>query len=252
MLAALRLVTVERGIDPRSFALMPFGGAGGLHAAALAEQLGISRILCPRGSGVLSALGLAAAAPRRDVSRTVMMALAESTAASLQAAREPLIEAALDELGENAVRIRVRHELRYRGQSFELPVEEERTRGSPVVPLGPAELSEAFGEAHETRYGYRDMEAALELVNLRVSAWGAAPELRRSTGAAVPVPPEMRTLIFDGAPLPTRVFRSEPPAGARLEGPALCVLAGATLLIPPGWRGEVDEDGTIRLSCVVA
>ena len=73
MLAALRLMTVERGIDPRGFTLMPFGGAGPLHAVALARALGISRVLCPRASGVLSALGLAAAAPRRDVARTVML-----------------------------------------------------------------------------------------------------------------------------------------------------------------------------------
>ncbi len=72
MLGALRLITVERGIDPRSFALMPFGGAGPLHAAALARSLGIRTVLCPRASGVLSAVGLAAAAPRRDVARTVM------------------------------------------------------------------------------------------------------------------------------------------------------------------------------------
>ena len=73
MLRALRVMTVERGIDPREYALMPFGGAGPLHACALAAELGIERVVCPRASGVLCALGLAAAAPRRDVSRTVML-----------------------------------------------------------------------------------------------------------------------------------------------------------------------------------
>jgi len=247
MLAALRLVTVERGIDPRSFALMPFGGAGGLHAAALAEHLGISRVLCPRAAGVLSALGLAAAPPRRDVARTVMIAPGASSPAGLEAERGPLIAQALGELGEPAVRVRVRHELRYRGQSFELPVDEEREPGRPAAALGPQELREAFGEAHEARYGYRDAEAELELVNLRVSAWAAAPPLQR-TGAAVSGPPVSTTrVVFAGRALETRLFAGQPAAGTSLEGPALCTMAESTLLIPPGWVGEVDTDGTIRL-----
>ena len=91
MLGALRLLTVERGIDPRRFALMPFGGAGPLHAAAMATELGIGRILCPSASGVLCALGLAAAPPRRDASRTVMLDAAQLTRERLQAERDTLL-----------------------------------------------------------------------------------------------------------------------------------------------------------------
>ncbi len=139
--------------------------------------LAVSRVLCPRASGVLSALGLAAAAPRRDAARTVMLRGGSLSRASLAQDRDALIAEARGALGEAATRVRVRHELRYRGQSFELPVEEEREPGQSPR-LGPQELREAFGEAHDARYGYRDEEAELELVNIRASALGRAPKLR--------------------------------------------------------------------------
>src|SRR5205823_10235605 len=122
MLGALRLMTVARGIDPRGFALLPFGGAGPLHAAALADELGIARILCPRASGVLSALGLAAAPPRRDVSRTVLLSGDTLTVDRLASECAALLAQARDALGAPEARARVRHELRYAGQSFELAV----------------------------------------------------------------------------------------------------------------------------------
>ena len=128
MLGALRAITVERGIDPRGFALMPFGGAGPLHAAALARELGMRRILVPRASGVLCALGLAAAAPRRDAARTVMLTAESLNAERLAAERAALVARACAELREPAARVAVRYELRYRGQSFELGVEEEDLR----------------------------------------------------------------------------------------------------------------------------
>jgi N-methylhydantoinase A len=249
MLAALRLMTVERGIDPRGYALMPFGGAGPLHAAALADALGITRVLCPRACGVLSALGLAAAAPRRDVARTLMLAGAALSAERLQAAREELIEAACDALGTAPVRVRVRHELRYSGQSFELPVEEEVEIGAGRPPrLDPEGLRAAFAAAHEQRYGYRDEAGALELVNMRVSAWGPAPVLRPLAGGEVPAADGgTRSLVFAGETLQAAVLRGEPAPGAELHGPTLCALPEATLLIAPGWSGRVDEHGTIHL-----
>ena len=135
MLAALRLVTIERGIDPRGLVLLPFGGAR--HARlALAEQLGISRLLCPRASGVLSAVGLAAAAPRRDQARTVLLSGDSLTAERLLAEREALLAGAGAALGTALARARVRHELRYAGQSFELAVDEE-------LPVGEARAGEA-------------------------------------------------------------------------------------------------------------
>jgi N-methylhydantoinase A len=148
MLRALRVVSVERGRDPRNFALIAFGGAGPLHACELAEQLEIATVLVPEAAGVLSALGLVASDERRDRVRTHLC---------------PLDEAGeLPEEGEA--------DLRYRGQSFEL-----------TVALGSA-LAERFHAAHEERYGYADRERSLELVAVRTAEVRHAPELRLPRG----------------------------------------------------------------------
>jgi N-methylhydantoinase A/oxoprolinase/acetone carboxylase beta subunit len=156
MIRALRVVTVERGIDPRRFALLAFGGAGPLHAAAIAEELGIDRIVVPRAAGVLSALGLAAADRRRDTARSVLLR------------GEELTDEALGGLTGDADE--VTWDARYAGQSHELPL-----RG--VEPLGDA-VREAFAAAHEERYGYRDDEAEVELVTVRTAHVEPGPEVR--------------------------------------------------------------------------
>jgi N-methylhydantoinase A/oxoprolinase/acetone carboxylase beta subunit len=143
MVRALRVMTVERGVDPRGFALLAFGGAGPLHAAAIADELGMRRILVPRASGVLSALGLAAAERRRDRARTVFLHGPGLTAQAL----------AVDD-GDAA------YDVRYRGQSFELTV-----RGCGP---DPAAVREAFEAAHEERYGFRDDDGEIEVVTIRV------------------------------------------------------------------------------------
>src|SRR5437867_9610976 len=120
MARALRVVTVERGVDPRGFALMPFGGAGPMHAPALAEELGMERILCPRASGVLSALGLIASERRRDTARTVLLSGAALTAERIAAEVGELrksIGGGFEEAASETT-----YELRYRGQAFELAV----------------------------------------------------------------------------------------------------------------------------------
>ena len=143
MLRALRVVSVERGHDPRDFALVAFGGAGPLHACALAEELGIGTVLVPAAAGVLSALGLVASEERRDHVRSYVCPLEE--AGELPAEGEA--------------------DLRYRGQSFEL-----------TVPLG-ADLAGRFHVAHEERYGYADRERAVELVAVRTADVRPGPEL---------------------------------------------------------------------------
>jgi N-methylhydantoinase A len=244
MLGALRLMTVERGIDPRGFALMPFGGAGPLHAAALAGELGITRILCPRVSGVLCALGLAAAAPRRDVSRTVMLSGDSLSAERVAREREALIAAAAQALGGSPARVRVRHELRYRGQSFELAVEEP---GSPDPEL----IREAFARAHELRYGYREDAVEVELVTMRVSVWGPSPALRtHASGTSATLRGEVHRMVFEGETIDAEVLRGELAPGTRLQGPALCAMPEATMLIAPGWAGEVDGHGSAHLTRV--
>ena len=250
MLGALRVMTVERGLDPRHYALMPFGGAGPLHACALATELRISHVLCPRASGVLCALGLAAAAPRRDVARTVLLDARALTPEQLHQQRTALVAEASGGLAAPPVRVRVRHELRYRGQSFELPVEEELHPSAHPrpAPLEPRELCDAFAAAHQQRYGYRDDSADIELVTIRASAWSPAPELR-PTAAHTPTPvADIRRIVFANAdPVLAAVFHGELPPGAAIAGPALCALGESTLLVPPGWAGEVDQHGTIHL-----
>jgi N-methylhydantoinase A len=249
MLGALRLITVERGIDPRDFALMPFGGAGPLHAAALARELGISHVLCPRACGVLCALGLAAAAPRSDAARTVLLDGSELTAERLHAERTALLAHASGGLPAPPTHMRVRHELRYRGQSFELPVEEEiHPHNHASAPmLRPEDLRHAFDQAHEQRYGYHDRDAEIELVTIRASAWCAAPDLRpQATHTPMPIA-DIRRVSFAGEPELTAVFRGELPPGESVAGPALYALPDSTLLVPADWSGEVDAHGTIHL-----
>ena len=240
MLGALRVLTVERGIDPRGFALMPFGGAGPLHAASLANELGIRRVLCPRASGVLCALGLAAAAPRHDVSRTVMLAGKALTSERVGAERSALLCEARRALASAPSRLRITHELRYRGQSFELSIEESE-------PVDPAALREAFARAHEGRYGYRDDEAEIELVNMRASVWGDPPPLRPLAAGGGEVIAGSAPIVFDGEAVTASVLRGELAPGTHLNGPALCALPDSTLLVPPDWSGTVDASGTCRL-----
>jgi N-methylhydantoinase A len=151
MLRALRLVSVERGYDPRGFALVAFGGAGPLHACELAEELGIETVLVPDAAGVLSALGLVASDERRDHVRSYVCPLAD-------AGELP---------GEGDA------DLRYRGQSFEL-----------TVPLGPR-LVERFHGAHEERYGYADSEREIELVAVRTADLRRGPEIRLPPGEPI-------------------------------------------------------------------
>ena len=238
MLRALRVATVERGVDPRRYALVAFGGAGPMHAARLAEQLGTTRVLCPPAAGVLSALGLATADRRRDVGRSVLMeehAIAAGDAAATVAA---LAHAARTGMPE--ARLEVHYDLRYRWQSFELEV-------PAGAEAGVAELREGFERAHARRYGYRDPEGAIELVNVRVSA----TEEREGGGpAAAPsgeVEHSVRTARFDGQDLETAVLRGPAVPGERCAGPAVWELPEATAVIPPGWSGAVDDHGTLVL-----
>jgi N-methylhydantoinase A len=286
MLRALRVMSVERGIDPRAYALMPFGGAGPLHACALAAELGIERVVCPRASGVLCALGLAAAAPRRDVSRTVMLRGSTLTASAVTAAREELLAQALsssarsegvDDLldvnararvdvepgwgsrGESvedyldvnarvraracvdAVRTRMVYELRYRGQSHELPVESDSVE--------PAILQEQFAHAHQQRYGYRDDSSEVELVTIRASVWGMAPPLSlRGAHDTHDARDAHDTNATHGAHGAHMAGRADPTSEReQIEGPAVYPLPEATLYVPSRWSGEVDEQGTVHL-----
>jgi len=161
MLRALRVMTVERGIDPRDFTLLAFGGAGPLHACGLADALGMARVLVPSAGGVLSALGIAAADRRDDEARTVLLAGGALTDAALQEAAAGADEVAWD--------------VRYEGQSHELTVNAE----TPTV----AGVSAAFESLHADRYGHTDPDAGIEVVTVRRTRRTAGPGARLSNPA---------------------------------------------------------------------
>ena len=239
MVRALRVVTVQRGIDPRRYALLAFGGAGPLHAAAIADELGISKIVCPRASGVLAALGLVVSPRRRDVQRSVLLSRDALTAEAVAGLVDELGAQARDELGEPEAELHAVYELRYRGQAFELAV------AAPLRPA-PEELREGFEAVHEERYGYRDAEQELELVTLRVSATvpGADVSLQDAGGR---MERGRRRAIVGGDELELEVLRGTPASGTEIAGPAVVELPESTLLVPPGWSGTVDDTGTIQV-----
>src|SRR4051794_24484565 len=235
---ALRVISVERGLDPRDFALVAFGGAGGMHACALAEELGMRRVLMPRAGGVLSALGLAISDVRRDYSRTLLGALDELEREAVEGAFAELEKRAREDLEDPGLRRRA--DLRYRRQAFELTVDADDLDA----------LADRFHAAHEQRYGYRMDGEPVELVNVRLIATVEVekPELREED------PPEddgersTREANIDGEWLETTVLRRAALGrGSRLEGPAVVQFAEATCLVRPGWAGTIDDVGTLVL-----
>jgi N-methylhydantoinase A len=240
MIRALRVVTVQRGVDPRRYALLAFGGAGPLHAAAIADELGIDEIVCPRASGVLAALGLVVSPRRRDVQRSVFLSRDALTADAVAELVSELGDQARGELGESAAELHAVYELRYRGQAFELAVAESLTPS-------PDGLREAFEALHEERYGYRDADQELELVTLRVSATMPGPEVTLAHDAGDELQRGERRATLGGEAVTLSVLRGTPPPGTAVEGPSVVELPESTLLVPPGWAGSVDETGTIHL-----
>jgi N-methylhydantoinase A len=209
MAQAVRVVTVQRGIDPRDLALVPFGGAGPLHAAQIADELGMRRVLVPVASGVLSAFGLVVAERRRDLVESVLLTGDELTAEAIADAVDRLAARGRDELRGDAPEVRATYDLRYEGQAFELSID-----GDPAPD--PGELRRAFDRAHDERYGYSDPDAALELVTVRVAV--ALPGAEPAAAA------------WDGLP------------GGAVEGHEVIALPGSTLVVPEGWRARAEDD----------
>jgi len=237
MVRALRVVTVERGVDPRGFALLPFGGAGPMHAAAIAAELEIETILCPRAGGVLSALGLCASERRRDTARTVMLSGSELSAERIAAEVAAMVAETGAGLEEEA-EARLTYKLRYAGQAFELPVP------GPAEP-DPAELVEGFERAHEERYGHRDPEGEVVLVDIDLAMVVPGPSPRPIAAEDEAPRQSSRPVLFDGEWTETPVLRGEPVAGSEAEGPVVFELPEATFVVPPGWTTSVDQHGTI-------
>ncbi len=230
---AIRVISVERGHDPRDFTLVSFGGAGGLHACALARALRIPRVLVPRLPGALSALGILMSDVVKDYSRTVMLA---PEAARLEPHFRELQERGRAELRAEGLRgVAARSvDLRYVGQGYELNVEWGR------------DFVARFHRAHRERYGYADETRPVEVVNVRVRLVARTEpvplprkKLRRGNGRAAVV--RERRVLFDGRAMRAPVYdRARLRPGEVFAGPAVVAEYSATTLVPPGCRARVD------------
>lgn len=252
MASAIREISVERGHDPREFVLVPFGGAGPMHATFVAEELGIDRILVPCHPGNLSAFGLLVSDLIQDRTETWIIPLEAVSRQALQARwdalRQTLREAIqADGWGPGPILFRYALDLRYRGQAFELTLPLTR----PDQPM--REIRAAFHKAHEQTYGHSSPGEAVELIALRASAVRTVPKpqadrLPRLTRAGGR-PSGGRPVFFGGKFLRTRLYDREAlGAGARIRGPAIIEELGATTVVPPRWQLEVGRTGHMLMS----
>jgi N-methylhydantoinase A len=245
---AIRVISVERGHDPRDYTLVAFGGAGALHACELAAALEIPRVLVPCFPGALSALGILRADVIKDLSRTVRLEVQRAADAKAKIQRA---FAALQQEGRNqmraegfssgAVQIHRSLDMRYAGQSYELN-----------VPFA-GDFVAAFHRAHEKRYGYFDSGRACEVVSIRARFTGRTPKLalpKLKFGGPNPAPALVSKcpVLFHGRRKLTPIYdRARLRAANRIPGPAIVTEYSATTLIPPEWSGRVDRNGNLIL-----
>lgn len=234
---ALRVVSIERGYDARSASLLCFGGAGGLHACALADALSMRRTVVPIHPGAFSALGLLFGEVVREVSRTVLgrECEPETELAELESeARELMIAEGVD---KSRVLVERSVSMRYRGQSFEID-----------IPWRD-DVVERFHDEHLRRYGHVNPERAVEIVHVRVRAAAAAREIplkpMEITGSAAAPSSSTRVCFDDGWREVPVLDRSSLSRGSSIEGPAIVEEYGATTLIPPDWSFEIDAIGNL-------
>ncbi|HEX8494032.1 MAG TPA: hydantoinase/oxoprolinase family protein [Pyrinomonadaceae bacterium] len=244
---ALRVISVERGYDPREFALMPFGGAGGLHAVELARALRIPRIIIPRAAGALSALGALGADVVKDASRTVMLEANRAHHAQLESVFAEMERSArralrLEGFADAQQRHTRRIAARYKGQSFELEIKWTRA----------GNLSAAFHKAHRARYGYAQEANVVEIVSARLRSVGLVgkrkPERAQGTARAQAIArpqDEVEVYFTNNATRAALYARDELEAGTRLRSPAIVTEYSATTLITPGASAVVDTYGNI-------
>jgi N-methylhydantoinase A/oxoprolinase/acetone carboxylase beta subunit len=243
---AIRVVSVERGHDPRRFALLAFGGAGGMHACEIARQLEIGTVIVPRHAGVLSALGMLLADVRRDYSATVLASSEQLSMRDLSRRLAPLVKRAESELlaegfPRRRIQIETRVDVRYVGQSYEIS-----------VPLTTT-YRKTFDRRHGQLYGYANPDRATEVVALRVVAAGitdkpALPRVRVLTSRP-PRPMARRPGRFDGRVMPVSFFRwPDLEPGSRGRGPAVITGAEATVVVPPRSAFRVDAFGNVLVT----
>ena len=250
---ALRRISVERGHDPRDYTLVPFGGAGPLHACALAEALGIRRVLVPPHPGVLSAYGLGTADVVRDAVQAILEPLEalRSDLDTLQSAAGTLTDQIQDALPESsAPQLDAELDVRYAGQSYELTVPLEL----PVTTDHLADAEADFHDLHAQRYGHADNTATVEVVALRLRGIVSGPDIELPSE---PVTEQPLSEAQRGAPdvwfepdepTATPIYqRDDLHHGHTFEGPAIVVQYDSTVVVPPGWRATVDAWRNLRI-----
>jgi len=255
MAGALRIVSVERGYDPREFTLVAFGGAGPVHAARLAQELGIPRVIVPPIPGGFSALGLVASDIRRDYVKTFYARLDSTDLERMAAAYGAMETRAREMLGRSGV-VEARWEItraadcRYRRQAYELTVP---VAAEPITRGAVERLAADFHDKHRMTYGHASAEEPVQLVNLRVSAVGrlggldlARAGARGRPGAAAE---PSRDAYFKETGLARCPVRSREglESGEELAGPLIIEAMDTTVVVPPGWRCRADARGFLLL-----
>ncbi|HJZ32109.1 MAG TPA: hydantoinase/oxoprolinase family protein [Hyphomicrobiaceae bacterium] len=246
---AIKEVSVMRGIDPRDYALIAFGGAGPLHAAEVAEELGMRTVVVPPLPGNFSALGLLIADVRRDYVRTRVSAASNTGVDEVKAVLEALVATAAAELAADGFaadrqRFAASLDLRYAGQSFELSVPVTLDFGSI------AEIERKFGDIYAARYGAATGRA-IEIVSYRLAAWGLSdkpqlPTLEASGRSLAAAARGSRAVIFGGKQQQVKVLdRDRLPAGETSNGPVLVEEAGSTTVVPADWSFCLDAVGCL-------
>lgn len=256
MAGALRLVSVQRGHDPREFALVAYGGAGPLHANALAKLMGSFPVIVPPAPGLLCAIGDLVADFRDEFAQTYIRLVADAAGDE--------VAGILDTLGGHATawldgegiakgdqRVAYSADMRYHRQGYEIPValEPDEVRGN-----GLADLEERFNGLHEQLYGFRMNDTACEIVNLRAVGYGAVPkpelpagEPSASDASAAVV--DTQDVVFDGERVPTQIYdRSKLEPGATFSGPAIVTEFDSTTVVLPGYKAAVDANFNILIN----
>ena len=255
MVNTLRLVSVQRGYDPRDFLLIAFGGAGPAHACRLAEEAGIPQLLIPTNPGTASALGLLVTDVRLESTATVIMRIGETTARELRSRHEELKKRGDEEyrhagLPDIKPESELSVEMRYFGQSFELTVPAPETE---IDDTWVGELARRFHSAHKRAYGFSVEDEPVEIVNLRLTTIGRIrkpelPSLERDPASVIDAKTGERRVYFGdgGWAEKTAVFnRSSLLAGAEITGPAIVEERDSTTVIYQGWSAEVDPHGNL-------
>jgi N-methylhydantoinase A len=243
MVQALRVISIQRGIDPSGYILMPFGGAGGLHVCALADALGITEALIPIHGGVLSALGMLAARRSREYSVTIAALIGSIESVYLEQRFKELehkAQQALSAEGISKKEITLHRsvDVRYQGQAYTLNI--------PWTDL--ASISSAFQEAHKQSYGHC-LKCAIEAVNIRIQALGPAPKLAvpRLVVTSKKSEPSSYAKLYGVSEKMAIWQRQDLFSGQTLSGPALITEAVATTFIEESWQCSVDNYGNLLL-----